>query len=167
MKQAEIDRLERKINSYFGKVKILQKKTDTDLEVVSDLTKYLCIIVSGYYEKSFYYILVNHCNTKSAGNISRYISITLSRVTNLSMVKTVKIMEKFDVGWRDKITGNQRYDEYKAALDTLVSQRNRIAHGEESNISIAMLEAYYNSCHDLLKELKKIIRQPDSCIEAQ
>jgi hypothetical protein len=161
MTNSDLARIENKINQNMLKIKAIQQSRKADLELTSDLTKYACVLVSGYFEKSLYFILVSHCRVRVSSSLLRYISLSFIGITNLTMGKTLKTINKFDNNWENNIKANPRYLEYKAALDTLVSQRNRIAHGEDSQISLSILEGYFNSCKSFLNDLKRIIRQPE------
>ena len=55
---------ERRINSLIEQINFLNKQDDYD-EIISNLSKYLCILIAGYTEKMFVYYLNKYFENKA------------------------------------------------------------------------------------------------------
>jgi hypothetical protein len=133
---------------------ILQKRRDD--ETISDLTKLLCITVSSYIEKSFVVIIKEYSTKRSCVEIQNYIAQALNGTTNLKMDRIVKIVRSFNNDWADTIESDSRFTEYDDSLAFIVSNRNVIAHGGNSGVTVRDLKTHYSVICDFIDELKTI-----------
>ena len=101
-------------------------KTDFNIELLSDLSKYACIQVSGYFEKAIFYMLYDYSTRHSDKKIQ---SFTFNRL---------------------KIVKHPKYNEIKGSINSLIKERNHIAHGEDSSISLSRLIQYYRNAQILI-----------------
>lgn len=67
--------------------------------------------------------------------------ISLGRFQNPSVGRILALVEKFSEEWRDDLKAFL-VDERAAAIGSVVTERNRIAHGEDSDISYIRVERY-------------------------
>ena len=114
-------------------------------EEAANLNKYLCILISGYVEKVFVEKLLRRCEKKCGTQTLRYIYLDLKWTTNLDTSKAEKILEKFSVNWKQLLQNDIRYSEISNALDSIHTNRNRIAHGADIDVSNKDLMSWYNT----------------------
>ena len=133
---------ERRIVSLINQIKSLKEKDDFD-EIISNLSKYLCILIAGYTEKLFVYYLERYFINKAHPRLVGYLRASLKHTTNLQMTKIEEILCKFDTKWTEWLRQEKDYQEYKDSLQSIYDNRNKIAHGEISNIGIQSLEDCY------------------------
>ena len=145
----EINSSKNKIDNIIDKVEELNRTSD-DLELVSHMTRYLCVLVSGYFEKSIYSLLMNYSKNKSHPNISNYFYNEFKSFTNARTDKIITLLNKFNSDWETVFTGMEDYDEIKASINSLVGQRHLIAHGNDSNIGFVSLKKYYKSINKVI-----------------
>ena len=115
---------------------------ENQLEIRADFARYLCILVSGFLESVVSDIAMDYCRSRSAPTVMSFVESRLRRPMNLNAEQLLRFVSAFNVDWRnqleDFITG-----ERKEALDSVVANRNNIAHGESVNLTYARIRDYY------------------------
>jgi len=145
----KIDSLIRRIEKY--------SKTDFDLEIMSDMSKYTCIQVSGYFDKSIIYLLLKYSEKHANKELQKFVYEKLKRFSNASSVKIESLLNSYSKCWGKSIVSHPRYNELKGSINSLVRERNLIAHGEDSTISLARVKQYYQHAEVLLDYISSII----------
>ena len=112
-------------------------------ESLAHWTRYLCVLVSGWLEISVCEIYGDYAEKKSSGHVSHYVSKQLDKFWDPSMDKILALTCDFSPDWMKMLEGATK-GEIKAAINSIVSQRNLIAHGESSSISFEQLKKYYD-----------------------
>ena len=118
-------------------------------ELLADFSKYLCILVAGYIEKSFSEIALEHARRCGAPSLQNFVERNTSKFTNANTSKIVQFLGAFDSDWRSKIE-TYLVDERKDAVDSIYGLRNNIAHGVSVGITFARMKDYYATIKDLI-----------------
>lgn len=141
-----------KIDNIFSLTKII-----VDDETKSALSKYLCILVSGYIELNLKEIILEYATTKSSPTIQNYIEFSIQNMTNLKTSKIIENLKRFNLDWgtqlEDKINSEQ-----KDAIDAIVANRNNIAHGKDVGISYSRIGVYYNRTQEVIKIIEEVVK---------
>jgi len=148
-----LDSQERKLDSLLTQINSTQ-----DDEIKAHLSKYFCVRVSGYLENVIKSLVAKYSEGSSPQAISTYVQNTMKHVTNLSEDKMTKLLKKFNEDWElkfiEKVT-----DQQLESLNSLISNRNSIAHGQQDNISYRYIGQYYSDVKCIVLILKEIIRK--------
>src|SRR6478609_1994178 len=124
-----IELQEQKLEKLFESFNAVQ-----DEEVKAYLAKFLCIRTSGFLETSFKNLIYEYVSGTCPKPIQKYVSSKIKGVTNLSYERLVGVMKTIHLDWavefESKIT-----DEQRSSLNSVISNRNNIAHGENDSIS--------------------------------
>jgi len=106
--------------------------TLTSLE--SNWAKYLCVLASGYLEQSIKEILIDYATRSAQPQIVRYIDKSWSNSKNMKWNIIVKVLDQCSVDWGKNMKIWFDADESrKSHINSLVSWRNDIAHGNDAN----------------------------------
>ncbi|MGD2086648.1 MAG: MAE_28990/MAE_18760 family HEPN-like nuclease [Candidatus Aminicenantes bacterium] len=140
-----------KLDSIFGSVSVIY-----DEELLSHYAKYLCILTSGLIENSLKIILNDYSSKASAPNIANYLNNQFKNITNLKDSKIQSILGCFSQEWKEEYL-SKISSEQKDALDSLVTNRNQIAHGHNVGITYVRVKEYYKQIKDVIYLLKEII----------
>lgn len=116
----------------------------SDPELLADYAKYLCILVSGYLEKAFSEIVLEHAREVAAPSVQRFVERTTRRFTNANSEKILKLLGNFDNDWKSSMEAFL-IDERKAAVDSVLNLRNSIAHGSNIGLTFTRMQTYYSS----------------------
>lgn len=144
-----------------------EKKLDSLFEVVQNvedeeqkalLSKFLCVRASGFVESSIRNLIAEFTDGTSPHQIQSYINKEVRYITNLKYSRLIEVLSNFDKKWADQFE-SQVNDEQKAALNTVVSNRNNIAHGENDAISYVLMVEYYQRIKEVVHILKAIIKK--------
>lgn len=155
MSYRDLQQIKLRIDNLIARIKLL--KSNVDLEVKSDLSKYLCLLISGYFEKSICDI-INTYGGKFSPQIARYIQIQFKWTTNIKMSRLLEIIEQFHLEWKEQFERDPRYDDYKDTLDALVNHRNNISHASGSTITLSQLEYYYVIIEEIIDKVKDLFK---------
>ncbi len=151
MKNIEVLRYKQKLDNLFGQLSVFEVES----ELQSHWAKYLCVLVSGFIEISIRAVLGEYTRQRSNQNITRYVASRLTRVTNPNMEDILTLVGRFDSDWRRKLE-EVTTDEIKTAVDSVVANRNRIAHGKDAGISYVTLKNYYKNVKKMVDNIENI-----------
>ena len=132
-------------------------KQVTNDETKSALSKYLCILVSGYIELNIKEIILEYTGNKSNPNIKNYVEFTTQGMTNLKSSKIIENLNRFNQDWGSEFEKNISLEQ-KDAVDTIIANRNNIAHGKDVGISYSRISDYYVKSQQVISIIETIIK---------
>lgn len=141
-----------RIDNLFKKVALFE-----ELEIKSEWSKYLCILVSGFIEESLRVLLEKYCENKASANIQKFVGKKIDDITNCKTEKIKRILLEFSSDWENEFT-NKINDQIKTAIDNVVQNRHKIAHGKSIPMSYHNILNYYNNVKKAVEILEEIIK---------
>ena len=136
-----IDNLFVQLDSYNG-----------DLYYEALLVYYLCIRVSGFLENSVRIIFSEYATSNCQGQVQEFVRNKLKRFPNPTWTEIVKLTGDFNKVWADNLKSVVT-KEYRDSVESLSNNRNNIAHGQVSNITIRELKKYYTDIVFVIEKL--------------
>jgi len=136
--RAEVARLEQRLDITFRRC----GGVGADLELQSDLARYLCVLVSGYLEKAVAELVLEHARRTGAPTLQRFVDQRTKHFTNANSTKLEDLLGSFDPDWRKELEAFV-VDDLKDAVDSVVDLRNKIAHGESVGVTFQRIADYY------------------------
>jgi len=146
------NRLEKRLASLFDKA----KDFGFNPELQANWSCYLCVLTSGYLERAIAEEFLRYCHARSSGSIARYVAKDLERFQNPKMAKILQLTERFSKDWAETLK-ERTPDEVKAAVDSIVANKNRIAHGESVSLGLVTMENYFKEARKIVRHLKEIL----------
>ena len=140
MTDIELVRGRQRLDNLFARIGAL----GGDIELQSHWARYLCVLVSGYLETSVRRIYSEYARTRAAENVADYVYAQLSSFQNPKMEKILELTGSFSREWADDLKVATE-GEQKDAVDSIVANRHRIAHGESVGITYATMRRYYEN----------------------
>ena len=119
----------------------------------SDLARHLCVVVSGFVERSVADLLAAFAGRVGSPVLQSYVENSLRRLTNVNKEKLLQLLGSFDPDWRTEYDAFI-VDEREAALNSVVALRNRIAHGEVSTLSLGRMREYWGGIQKIIDHLE-------------
>ena len=113
-----------------------------EIEIQSHWAKYLCILVAGFIETSVCAIYSQYAKKKAAPYVANYACSRLDKFSNPKMEDIYQLAGLFSQAWRKKLE-EATSEEIKDAVDSIVANRNHIAHGRDVGITYARVKNYY------------------------
>lgn len=124
-------------------------------ELLADYAKYLCVLVSGFIEKSLAEIALEHARRVSAPSVQRFVEKNTARFTNANAEKVLQLLGSFDPEWRNSIE-NILVDQYKDAFDSVVSLRHQIAHGASVGVTYVRIREYFKAISEVIDRIQDL-----------
>jgi|SRR5438552_7125557 len=126
----------------------------SDPELQSHWARYLCVLVSGFIETSVIAIYTKYAEDKSTKQIASYVERQLDRFQNPTMERILSLTYSFSTDWGHELK-KATEGELKAAIDSIVANRNNIAHGQDVTITYARIHEYYKSAVKVIEMIDK------------
>src|SRR5207247_11282858 len=134
----QASRLRKRLDATFARA----PAPTADVQVQSDFARDACVLVSGFLENAIIALLLDVAQNRSAPEVAFFVERQLDYWTSPTTEKIVQLLGDFNPDWR-KTAEDYLVDERKAAVNSLVALRHKIAHGESVGTSIAQVRAYY------------------------
>ncbi|MGH7204873.1 MAG: HEPN domain-containing protein [Nitrospiraceae bacterium] len=115
-----------------------------DLELQAHWARYLCVLVSGFMEFSVRAIYTDYVGQRATPDVVNYVERKLSEFQNPKMDKILDLVQSFNSEWGEELKRNTE-GELKDAVDSIVANKNRIAHGEDVGITYSRINHYYKN----------------------
>ena len=113
--------------------------------------RYLCVMASSFLENAVQAIYEDYAYSVTYSNVARYVSSQIAfTVGNANSDSIVRVARSFDQTWATELRAFMADDDRQSAINTIVSQRNLIAHGEQSSISPAQLRAHLEKAVEVI-----------------
>jgi len=126
--------------------------------VKSHFSKYLCVRVSGYLENVIKTLIGSYIDKSCPAAVQTFVKNKIKNTTNLSVNKIVLFLENFDKEWASEFEAKLT-DKMSETLNSVVSNRNQIAHGGHDNITPRIIKGYYEDVKEVVKILQEIIKK--------
>lgn len=149
----QIENQERKLDELLKNI-----DTVTDDELKAHLSKYFCVRISGYLENVLKILVANYSEGSSPRPVSNFLQNDLKSVTNLSEEKMQRLLNKFSEDWCTNFTSKVSEQQLQS-LNSIISNRNSIAHGQQDNISYKVIGQYYTDLKEIVKVLRDTIKK--------
>jgi len=124
-----------------------------DAELQSHWSRYLCVLVSGFLENSVEHCLVEYCRVRCHESVSNYVQANLVSFQNPKMGNILELFGKFDPQWKATLE-QQTQGELADSVNSIVGNRNKIAHGDSVSLSISSLRSYYKNALKVIALLR-------------
>jgi len=127
-------------------------KTQYDPLIQSDFAKYLVVRVSGLVEQVIYEIVQAHTSPQASATVASYVERRMRTFQNPNLERILQLASSFNGDWRNELESDIGRAE-REALGSINAQRNKVAHGQDSTISLAQVLQYYDEIVSLLKKV--------------
>lgn len=153
--RAEVSRLRKRLDATFGRM----PPSSVEPELQADYAKYLCVLVSGYFENAIVALILDYVERRSAPEIMSFVERQLARWTNPNAEKIVNLFGAFRTDWRSSLDG-YLVDERRDSVNSLVALRHQIAHGGSVGTSLSQIKAHYRTIVEVVDFLADLVDPP-------
>lgn len=134
--------LKRQIQALEFLLKKVERSFIDDIELQSHWAKYVCILSAGFLENSIYEVFRDFVINSSSGPVANYATSTLSKIQNPKTEKFIEVTRAFNSVWADKLEKFVNESGRKEAINSIITNRHKIAHGKNSDITLARVKEY-------------------------
>lgn len=151
MDLADIDRQEREIGRLLSRSLQLE-----DPEDQAHWARYLCVLASGLLQNAFLTIYVGHARERAPERVANFVERTLERYfQNPSWAEITNWVDRFDPAWESWLKV-QASEQAKAAINSIVENRNRIAHGKDTpDLTVKRLQGYFAEAMKVIELMRR------------
>lgn len=143
----ELDRQYIKINNLIAETKT---RFEPDDEMQSHMAKYLCILCSGFLENAIKSTLSDFAEEKTNNEmVLAYVKSQLQRINNPNAKKIRETAKIFSAAWEERLNVFMQDNDKASAINYIIKDRHKIAHGKDSEITIRRIEQYFNKVVDV------------------
>ena len=149
----EIIEQQEKLQRLFEQAKQLHKHDNVDDETKSALVSYLCLRTSGFLETSIMTILREYVEANTREElpyIANYVSNQLDFTFNPWPSEILKVLGMFNLEWKNSVRDEIK-ERVSSSLEAMVRNRNKIAHGEDVDLSLEDLEGKFADADGLVE----------------
>ena len=124
---------------------------EADDELRSHIAKYVCILCSGFLENAVQIIYGEFISKETDSNaVISFAKQTLNKIQNPNAEKFRKIAGSFRLEWESALKEYLQIDERSTAINYIIRDRHKIAHGKDSDITLARIREYHLKTVDIV-----------------
>ena len=134
-----------------------------DIELKSHISKYLTVLISGMYEDMIKNLVKEYVFKETTSKeIKNFTSRQMKYIFRNPESKNIQqFLNRFNKRWYGELM--KKVDQTNLdALNSIVNNKNLIAHGNTSTITYEDIKTYYNESKIILEELDSIILNDDT-----
>lgn len=124
-----------------------------DDELKAQIAQHICVRLSGVIENAIRENISRMIEATSHPRAIRFINKNLENFQNPKPEKIINLLEQFDKTWAAHIT-NFWEPEIKDAIGSIVGQRNLIAHGGSTDVSLVRVINWYKLAKKFCEHLE-------------
>ncbi|MDE2861467.1 MAG: HEPN domain-containing protein [Chloroflexota bacterium] len=142
----------RELASQLDSLKSLLAVTDTatggNIELVGHWGRYLCVLTAGFLENALREVFSEFVRNAASPQVASFATRRLERISNPKSGRFIETAQSFDFVWASDLEDFLNADggRRRNAIDSIMSNRNRIAHGESVQVSVGRVREYLPGC---------------------
>lgn len=131
-----------------------------DIEILGHLGRYLCVLTAGFLENSIQEVYTEFVRGDSSPAVARFAESKLERINNPNAGEFIGTARSFKSEWADDLKvfldedGKRRWN----AIDSIMYNRNRIAHGSDVEISVDHVREYLPHCIEVVEFIERQVQ---------
>lgn len=158
MNRVSVHSAEARLEAAFARVRSIPFENE---ELKSDCSRYLCVLVCGFVETAAVALVLGYVSDVSHPRAVRLVQRQLSRRASLNSERLIQLVGAMDDDWGMELR-NFLTDERKAALDSVVALRHKIAHGESVGLNFVTICEYYQYVKEVVRYLGELLTASSS-----
>lgn len=143
-------RIERELSALFANA------GNAHEELQASLARYACVLASSYLEAAFREMVLSFARAQASPSVVKYVDSTLSTFRDPNMEKILQLLGRLGAKYRETLEV-QISGKLKDSVDSISANRNNIAHGRRSGISLAQARSYYDDACALVSKARSIV----------
>jgi len=125
-------------------------------DLQASLARYACVLASSYLEAAFRELLIQYTQQRAHPSVVSYIDFTLGMFRDPNMEKILQLIGRLDPEYR-RLLETQASLRLKDSVDSISANRNNIAHGRRSGISLGQVRNYYDDARAIVSKARTIL----------
>jgi len=128
---------------------------DEDDEMRSHFAKYICILCSGFLENAVHLIYADYVKKETTHpSLISFATNSLNKIQNPNSEKFRAIAKSFNAEWEPLLSTFLQAEERSTAINYIIRDRHKIAHGKDSDITLTRIKEYHTKTVEVIKYLE-------------
>lgn len=149
--RAHVARLERDLRELYERYLQLLKNEGVAPLIAADMSKYVCVRITGFIEQSTLSLARAHCSSRSAATVISFVESWLDRSQNPKRGPLIAFASRFDGTWGKELDEVFEILDPSGTFDSLVQTRNDISHGLATGIGKDSLDRYLDLAVEIVE----------------
>jgi len=142
------------INCMITKAKIASRENS---ELAIMLSSYLAVFISGIYEDCMESLFIQRAAQTGDSKVENFVKEAVHRMfRNPSFDNIIEILKCFDPSYK-AILKTKVSTESISGINSIVTNKNNVAHGETASATIGDIEKYHSSAIKVFEKVEKIL----------
>ena len=135
----------------------LTSRATEDINLQGHWGRYLCVMAAGFLEYSLQTLYADFATNSSSYHVSQFVSQHLGRIYNPNSERFLQTAGDFSKEWREELAEFflEDPDLRQGAINSIMSIRNKIAHGESVGITPARVREYLDRSVEVLEFIER------------
>lgn len=150
MRNRELSRQLQRLNFLFNQTAIA---SGSNREIQSHWAKYLCVLSAGFIENAISEIYSDFVKDTTPEPVANYTTKVLAKIQNPKTAKFIETAQAFKGDWADELKNfvEDNGEERKTAIDSIMSNRHRIAHGKSSGVKVSQVRQWLDRAIEVIE----------------
>ena len=135
---------------------LFEKAGNSQEELQASLARYACVLASSYLEAACRELVVRYVRGRADDSVARYVEFTLGSFRDPNMEKILQLIGRLDAKYRSRLEA-EASDRLKDSVDSISANRNNIAHGRRSGISLGQARSYFDDARTVVGKVRGIL----------
>ena len=140
------------ISGVFSRVQNFSEMPD----VQADYARYLCVLITGYLEQTIVQIIVDYVDALGNKSLHQYVAETLRRPGNMRAKQILDLVGRFSDAWQSHLH-HKLTQRHRDAIGSLYASRNRIAHGDDVDLTYRQVQEYYKLILEAIRFVEEVV----------
>lgn len=150
------EELKKQSEKILALIKTAEDSFEEDDELRSHMAKYICILCSGFLENVVHNIYSDYIRKETTSpSVISFSTIILSKIQNPNSEKFREIAKNFRPEWESELKLFLQDEERSAALNYIIKDRHKIAHGKDSDITLSRIRQYHKKTVEVVEFLEE------------
>ena len=147
----------RELASQLDSLKSLLDRTDSatggDIELIGHWGRYLCVLTAGFLENAIVGVYRDYVASAASPQVASFATKRLERITNPKSRRFIDTARSFNKAWADDLKSflDEDGQRRRNSIDSIMSNRHQIAHGENGRISVGRVREYLPGCVEVIE----------------
>lgn len=130
--------------------------TGGNIELQGHWGKYLCVLAAGFLENAISALYIDFVDQASGKPVANFASDHLRKIQNPKSIRFVETARAFKEEWAKELENffEQNKDK-KDAIDSIMSNRHKIAHGKNTSVSVSNVKEYLEKSVEVIEFIEK------------
>ena len=135
---------------------VFEQARECQEELQSSLARYACVLASSYLEAAFRELVLASAKAQASPSIVRYLDSTLGVFRDPNTEKILQLLGRLSPKYREDLETHVG-GALKDSVDSIFANRNNIAHGRRSSISLGRIHQYYQDARACVAKASDIV----------